>query len=353
MEKGESYQIAIQRYMGRYKSRELVHFWVDYVKAHVEIQWEKIHQKLRLSANSNISYYDEYTFIELIPDMMSAEYGRYYQIKDKATGISIAFLWLNGHKIGNITRSDFFEVTGQGLIIRSGYKYFVKMAEDLNLKIIKYNRVDICMDININTQYFLETIVKDFWEKKTRTPWYTKGILHAMYYGEKMLSKNTYQFLRVYNKKMDSHNKGKEWLYDNYQWLQDVTRLEVEIRRDKAVFLTTEKILNTEYLFGVCVRTFYPMNNQFFSFLHLEDFKKVIEKDGIWKKRLRNQAERKLLQDMYGCSFKNPKEKKQWQATFLAYAKKLYVNWCSVLELKTLLQENLTEEIPEIAILNV
>ena len=134
----------------------------------------------------------------------------------------------------------------------------------------------------------------------------------------------------MYNKKLDSINKKKEWLYDEFKDIIDITRIEVEIRRDKACFLTTEKLLSTDYLFGVCVRTFYPMNNQFFSFLHEEDFKKLEEKDGIWKKRIRNHAERKILQDLYGCSFKNPKEASTWKATFIAYAKKLYVNGTSV-----------------------
>lgn len=333
--------------MGRYKSRELVHFGVDYVKAQIKSENPKLHNKLRLSVNSNISYYDDYTVIELMPEMMATEYDRYYQIRDKATNVSIAFIWLRGKTIWNITRSDFIEITGQGLIIRSWYRYFVQMLEDLGLSIIKYIRADVCMDINVNTQYFLETIAKDYAEKKTRVPWYTKGILHAMYYWEKQLSKNTYQFMRVYNKKLDSINKGKEWLYDGYKDIHDVTRLEVEIRRDKASFLTTEKLLSVDYLFWVCVRTFYPMNHQFFWFLHLEDFKKVTEKDGIWKKRLRNQAERKILQDMYGCSFKNPREEKQWKATFIAYAKKLYVNGTSISALKELIDLNLREDIPE------
>jgi len=324
--------------MGRYKSRELVHFWIDYVKVQIKTEGT-LHKKLKLSPNSNISYFDNYTIIELMPEMMEGEFSRFFQIRDIETNVSIAFIAIGWQKKWNITRSEFLEVTGQGLILRGGYKYFVDMMKKLNLSVEKYLRVDVCMDVNVNTQYFLETIAKDFWEKKTRTPWITKGVIHAMYYGEKQLAKNTYQFMRVYNKRLDSINKAKEWLYEQYKDCKDITRLEVEIRRDKACFLTTEKLLDTDYIFGVCVRTFYPINHQFFSFLHLEDFKKVEETDWIWKKRLRKQAERKKLQDIYGCSFKNPKEEKAWEQTFLAYAKKLLVNGISMEKIRKMLDD--------------
>ncbi len=330
--------------MGAYRSRELAHFGVDYVKCQIST-YEKLHKKLRLSANSRLSFYDDFTIIEILPEMMTEEYERFYQIRDKATNVSLAFIGLGGIKKWMITRSDFLEVTGTGLILRGGYQYFVDFARALDIKIWKYIRVDICMDVKVNTQYFLETIIKDYGVDKTRVPWYTKGIMHALYFGEKMLSKNTYQFIRIYNKKLDSINKWKEWLYEKYAGVTDVTRLEVEIRRDKACFLTTEKLLSTDYLFGVCVRTFYPMNNQFFSFLHLEDFKRTEEEDGIWKKRLRNRAERKELQDLYGCSFKNPTEKKKWIATFVAYSKKLLVNGMSLSEIKEIIDINLSDEI--------
>lgn len=326
--------------MGRYKSRELVHFGVDYIKVQIEVKKWKLPRKLLLSRNTTMSYYDDDTIIELMPDMMSWEYKRFYQIRDAHTNVSLCFLAIGWEKKWMLTRSDFLEVTGQGLILRGWYQYFVDMMKAFKIKIWKYIRADICMDIAVDTQYFLETIVWDYYKKKTTTPFITKGIIHALYVGEKQLKKNTYQFIRIYNKKLDNINKAKEWLYEQYKDYTNVTRLEVELRRDKACFLTTEKLLNVWYIFGIIVRTFYPMNNQFFSFFHQEDFEKLVEKKGIWKKRVAALAERKRLQDFFWIGFKNEKEKNTYIKTFISYARKLHINGLWIEKLKWLIDEN-------------
>ena len=331
--------------MGRYKSRELIHFGVDYVKCQIAPKGDKLHRKLRLSANSNFVMYDKDTIIELLPheaSKITKEFGRFFQIRDRSTGVNIAFVGIGGASSGAVKRSDFLEVTGQGLVLRGGYRYFVDMMDRLDLSIVKYIRVDVCMDIWVDTQYLIDYIITDAVKGKTKTPFYTKGIVHALYIGEKQLAKNTYQFMRIYNKKLDSSQKEKEWLYwPEYKNHPNITRLEVEIRRDKACFLTTAKLLSVDYLFGVCVRTFYPLNNQFFGFLALEDFKKVEETGGIWKKRIASQARRREWQELYGKSFRDDKEFRQWKATFVSYAKRLYSNGMTLDDIDDLIRANI------------
>lgn len=330
--------------MWRYKSRELLHFWVDYAKAQIKTP-ERLSRKLLLSPNSNFTLLDPYTILELMPDWFHGNYKKFFAIKDIKTNANLCFLAIKWKKIKwiNTQYADFIEITGQWLILRSWLKYYIEMLKKLRLEITKYVRVDVCMDINVNTQYFLDTIIKDFHQKKTKTPFYTKWIIHALYIWEKQLKKNTYQFVRIYNKKLDNIIKWKEWLYSEMKNINDVTRLEVEIRRDKAQFLTTEKLLDLNYIFGVCVRTFYQMNNQFFSFLDIEDFKKVEEKEGIRKKRIENQAENKKLIENFWSSFKNPQEKSTTIATFISYAKKLYINWIPKNQLIDIINMNIDE----------
>lgn len=86
-----------------------------------------------------------------------------------------------------------------------------------------------------------------------------------MYFGEKSREKNTYQLIRIYDKKADSASaKHKEFLYPGHDQYEHVTRFEIELREDLAKFWTVEKLQDINYIFAVMIKKFYRYNYQFF-----------------------------------------------------------------------------------------
>jgi len=63
-------------------------------------------------------------------------------------------------------------------------------------------------------------------------------------------------------------------LYD-YEKYDNITRLEIEIREDKAKFWSVEKITDINFIFAVIVKNFYRFNYQFFGFLKFDDYLKL------------------------------------------------------------------------------
>jgi len=153
---------------------------------------------------------------------------------------------------------------------------------------------------------------------------YKEGVEQTIYFGEKSRKKNSYQLVRIYDKKADTKAKDKEFLYPGYEEYTDVTRLEVEIREDKAKFWTPEKLEDINYIFAVIVKTFYRYNYQFFGFLKFDDYLKIAKEDNtLYKERQAKIVKRQEHQLEYGSSFSNDEERRLWIATFITYGKRL------------------------------
>ena len=65
-------------------------------------------------------------------------------------------------------RRDIIEITGQGLILRN-IKWYLKMLEVAGFYITGFKRVDICLDIKINTDYACRRIFLPALEEKGKT----------------------------------------------------------------------------------------------------------------------------------------------------------------------------------------
>ena len=80
--------------------------------------------------------------------------------------------------------------------------------------------------------------------------------------------------------------KKKSFLYPDYDEYKDVTRLEVEIREEKARYWTEDKLTDINFVFAVIVKQFYKFNYQFFGFLKFDDFVKQAKFErSLWKER--------------------------------------------------------------------
>ena len=335
-----------KKWYGRYRSRELVHFWVDYFLAYVEHKslFKPKILKLWLSRNSNFFVYDENTIIEIWDKNVYTKHEFYFIFKDRKTNINIGFLMFPKHKkIWAISYNNTYEITWQWLILNN-VQYYFDLLNRCWLKIDKFKRVDICMDIAEEIQYINDKILVDFFPWKTVNPKIRKGKVETIYIGERDKRKNTYHLIRIYDKKRDTHVKKKWFLYD-YEKYKDVTRFEIELRRDKAKFMTKEKLTDVNYIFSICVKNFYKMNHQYFKFLHLEDFKKCkMREDSLNLQRKKDIAKKLERFIEYGNDFFDDKDKKKAINTFVNLAKRLHKNWFSLQKIKDLIDLNIEEE---------
>lgn len=325
----------------RFKNRELIHIWIDYFKRYLDkFDFQKTRiKKLWLSLNSNFAFLSDDTFIEYHKEYI-VWYNHCYIIKDKETQANLAFICLsNWQENWFLIKKSFIEVTWQGLILRN-IKFYFDLLKDFDFKIEKFIRIDIAFDMEIETDYIYKRIFKDKLENKTTTIFNENWLCETCYIWKKNKTQNTYQLLRFYNKLLDNQKKWKSFLYD-YQDKKNVTRFEIEIRRDKAKFWNEEKIQDIDYIFWVIVKTWYPFNYQFFKFLHLEDFKKVYETNSTYFLRKKRIEERQKDFILYWKDIKDDKELKQIVWTFITYWKRLYKNWYNLNKLVEILQKNI------------
>ena len=100
--------------MGRYKSRELLHFGVDYLKGEI---FGGVGYFAPLSKNTNfIQRKKEGVFFEKMEG--AKKYDMYIRCGDQKTGITLFFLLLNYEekKYGSVEIKNKVEITGQGFI---------------------------------------------------------------------------------------------------------------------------------------------------------------------------------------------------------------------------------------------
>jgi len=286
--------------MWRYKTRELLYFWVDYIKAFFKDILDKDNILLTLSSNSN-QYFFSYlwnNFILTKQKYNNDGFTKYYSIQTEKA-ISIAFIILDNKQWKN-----FIEITGQGLTLFWTDVYYFLMKE-FNLSFIKYKRIDICFDMKININYFYNTILDDKYKtrefkKNNKIIETIKNWIETIYFWKTNIKENSYILNRVYNKIIDSKKKWKLFLYeDKYKtengFYKEVTRFETEIREDLAKFYKYDDLKNEDFLFFRIVKSFYKYNSQFFKFMKKEDFIKFIDDFKELKKKEKKETKEKIL----------------------------------------------------------
>lgn len=331
---------------GRFKSRQLINFKVDYFKVYLKtntfFSMKPKLLKLWLSANSDFYNLDEKTTLYYNPNLKNSTHN-YYEIIDNETHKRLCFFIVTTSKkktkIGAVELNSFCEVTGQGLILRP-ITYFIDLIRFFWYEIEKFNRVDIALDIAQKIDY-IKDIIKEKIEIKTHEYIYKKWILETIYIGERNKKKNTYQLIRVYDKKRDTKAKNKSYLYPEYKDFENVTRIEIELRRDKAKFITLEKLLDLEYLYRIMVKEVYKYNRQYFKFIRYEDVEEIESKIILakWLRSINDEIKEKNLM-LYGKEYINADTEKKAKATFISYGKNLILNGYTEKELFYMLKHN-------------
>jgi len=324
----------------RYIKRVPLHFWIDYFKASIIPTpglFNSMPKLLRLglSVNSSLYTYDKNTYLELKNiEALDSLYSHYIEIKDKKTNKNLGFFMIAriDKKIGAVQRDSIIEITGTGVVLRNLDFYFKFLKWSWYSTNI-YKRVDLCLDMAVSIDYITSIMNKNGdISKKSNTPIHsTWWVLETWYIWNRNRYKNTFQLIRVYNKKLDNSVKWKDYLYPQYDKIPYVTRIEIEFRRDKAKFFDDEKLQALKYQWGLLKGIIYPYNWQFFKFMHYKDFEELqaVEKELLWKgERQKKIKELQRRIDKYWNPFKDDLDKRKWKAIFITYAKKLMASGC-------------------------
>ncbi len=346
--------------MWRYQKRNLLYFWIDYIKAYITLEEDNI--LYTLSKNSNQIFLNFWNYnISILKTDLSEKFKYFYTILYE--NINIWFIGFNSE-----TNKDFIEITGQGLTVFWIELYYFLM-KDLNLKFEKYKRFDLCFDLELEINYFHNHILwnkfKD--EKQNYTTIKTKrNWIETIYLWKKNIKQNSYILNRIYNKIIDSNVKDKLFLYSDKYKNEDgnykqVTRFETEIREDLAKFYEFESLKDNNLMFYRLVKSFYKYNSQYFKFLKDEDFinfqkeydlknKLTLENIKNWnvfkantkyQERILKIQEEKKRQIKYWSDFIDNEAKNLCVKMFISYWKKLYKNNFSLEKLNEILKNNI------------
>lgn len=309
------------------KKAELKEFWIDYFKFEIDWGfWKKI-PLFALSNNSDFFNYDSDTRFQLVEN---STYDTYVWIIDNSTLIRLGFFLINKKpkKNGENYLKNYIEITGQGLILHH-IEYYYNMINKLKFKVTRVERVDIATDYITNTHELCTNIFLPKLEKISKHIFETKWVIETLYIGKKDKKKNPYQLIRIYNKKLDTDVRNKGFLYD-FDKKKDYTRIELEIRQDKARYINYLDLLSQEYCFTIFAKSIHKFSYDFFKKFSYDDYKnfsKLIKgKSSLYYDR-KAKIEQKIVNfEKYWKEFFSVEEEKDYLRNTLIKCKKLEKN---------------------------
>lgn len=361
----------VEKQKWRFKKRELLYWWVDYIKCFInefENSSKNFKKLTKLSVNSNQLFvlYNGYNL-----SITSINWGKYWRLYSIVySDISIWFIWLNWGQ-----SPDMLEITGQGLTL-FWENIFYFLFEYFKFTFVKFKRLDLCFDLELDINYFYDRILEsnykekneDWSWKKRLKPWISpKNGLETLEIWEKNIKKNSYSFIRIYNKILDSKNKWKLFLYEKFfknedKTYKNVTRFEIEMREDLVKKFDFDYLKNYDFQFYRIVKSFYNLNIQYFKFLkkdeHFLKFKEEYKKENkniiqklkewvLWVKtnsisqdRIKKIIEKKSNQIKFGNDFIDENDKERTIKMFLSYWKRLFINGFSLIKLFLMLKKH-------------
>lgn len=340
------------------KKAELKEFWIDYFKFNIWFDRKKKFSLFILSPNSDFINYDDFTRFYLNPNGWIYDF--FVEIQDIKTGIRLWFFLINKtpKKNWNNYYKDYYEITGQGLILRD-ISYYYDILKNLKIDVLGVERVDIACDYTVNTNEFCREVFIPKIDKENITyrPFIKKWIYETLYIWEKDKKKNQYQLIRIYNKKLDTKVKNKSFLYD-FERDKDYSRVEIEIRKDKAQFINYLDLLSFDYCFVVFCKAIHRFNYHFFKQFSYDIFKEKskfnknssslyysrLEKikikqeslDKFWKDFFSKEEEERFLT----LTMKNVKRLIKNKYSFNRFLFNLKKYWCYEEEIKQFLINN-------------
>lgn len=184
-------------------------------------------------------------------------------------------------------------------------------------------RVDICTDIKISMEDFENTLCK-IQQKSAIFKW-TQWENETIYIGEKKNTKNKRNIIRIYNKIQDLLSDKKSWklaFYKEYLQYENITRVELEIRRELSKNVSLENIFQKNVQKAI-FRNYLEKHTDFF-----QDFSE--EKISLFQKKKKINVF-DILPHL---------EKMRYIQSFLWYAKWMAL-WMQICPIKILLGSGL------------
>lgn len=122
-------------------------------------------------------------------------------------------------------------------------------------------RFDICTDFLLPIPTILSKFKKI--EQRGANFYGSNGETETQYIWEKKNSKNRRSIIRIYNKKADIYAKWKNALYQDYLIQDNITRIELEVRRELAYNYTLAELLVVENLIWI-LKNYLKKHTQIF-----------------------------------------------------------------------------------------
>lgn len=168
--------------------------------------------------------------------------------------------------------------------------FFSGFIEDVQSGAVSHSvsRVDICADVSGYTPKEIKEGIKGTRLKRMsmlNEDADTKQF-QTFYYGDKRRDRSTW-FARVYDKLVDSRNKGKEKFYADYFQFERVTRIELEIHSDtcRLFKLDLVQVLKNKCLWGVMDGLFRTKYYSWHILQFLKDQRLIYDFESVFMKK--------------------------------------------------------------------
>ncbi len=293
---------------------DIIHFWLD----HLEVYWtfkkeDDYFDKLDFD-NSNYWELEEYNFTK--NEVPKYKYKIIFS-KDNFT-LFAYYKWIPKWWKQNVDTKDYIVVysTAFKLMEYEEIAYFLEVFFDLK----HCRRFDICIDIKND----INTILNYFSEHDTWREYKKSWFIETRYIWEVKNSLNKRQLIRIYDKKKDLLVKRKTKLYEDYLDIENITRIEVEIRQELAKNKYYQDLFDNSLLIWIFKNYLYK-HSKIFDCIDWEKVK--------LKYREKRKLNKELSQTLYYKNFR--------KSVFIGHAKTIFEMWfCPV---KILIWEQLIQ----------
>ena len=295
-----------------YLKEKQIHFWLDYMVLFATFNHETIFDSINFT-NSNDWELEDYVYSK-------ENIKRYiYWINFNYKNYKV-FSYVKGDTSLAIPTKDAITlyVTAFKLLSLEEINYFLQWY----FTIEKLKRFDICFDLKDD----IKNVLKKF--KTLRQKWgdiyWKKWEVETHYIWNPKKSENRNSVIRIYNKHQDLKNSRKEKLYIDYFKFDNVTRVEIEFRRNFAEHIDYLDLFIEDNL-KTLFKSYISKHTHIFDNISNEKIVLYRKPKEIWEEELQSIYYQKLF-----------------KKSFIAYAKRILQVWaCPV---KVLISENILKE---------
>lgn len=171
------------------------------------------------------------------------------------------FSYFKGKKDNKVPTKDY--IVFYSAVFRKYWPKFVShfLYENFVFSQNSIRRFDIYADFNED----IAKILEKFYSRPQKTATFTdeKWKVESFYIGQVQNTKNKRNLIRIYDKNREIRENEKNVLYQDYLLAGEITRVELEIRRELAKNYTLEELFVTENQLGIMKNYFRKHTNIF------------------------------------------------------------------------------------------